>query len=363
MLIKDFDVNALGLVNGNYFGLPFTPEESRLVLLSVPWDVTASYGGGSCYAPDAIIEASPQLDFYDPLFPQGWRQGIGTIPIAYNFQEVSTLMREEALRVMRHLERGGKESDTNTARRIERINNASEKLNQYVYETAKEWLEKGKLVGLVGGDHSTPFGFVKALAEREKQLSVLQIDAHADLRKAYQGFQHSHASIMYNIVTQFPEVEKLVQVGVRDFCDSEALMAEENPKIEMYSDFDLASEQFEGRSWGEQCREIVAHLGERVYVSFDIDGLSPDNAPNTGTPVPGGLSFNEAVYLISHIVESGRTIVGFDLCEVSPNTKTKSEWDANVGARILYKLCNLTLKANSKKETTDIADGESSCSR
>lgn len=344
MEIKDFDIDNLELNKSNYFGFPFTPEESQLVLLSVPWDVTASYGGGACYGPDAIIEASPQLDFYEPLYPQGVRKGIGTLPIAYNFQEVSLLMREEALRVMRHLERGGKTSDSSTARRIERINKASEKLNHYVYETACEWLDKGKLMGLVGGDHSCPFGFIKALTRNEKHLSILQIDAHADLRKAYQGFTHSHASIMYNVITEFREVERLVQVGIRDFCESEAEFAKENPKIDLITDYQLAAERYEGKSWGEQCNDIIEKLGERVYISFDIDGLSPENAPHTGTPVPGGLSYNKALYLIDKIASSKRTIVGFDLCEVSP--AQKNEWDANVGARILYKLCNLTMKSH-----------------
>lgn len=344
MELKDFDPNGTGIDNGNYFGLPFTPEESALVLLSVPWDVTSSYGEGSSYAPDAIIGASMQLDLYDPVNPDAWRRGIGTIGIDYSIQEGSALLREEAKKVMKHLEKGKDGTDDSVSRRTQMINEKSAKLNDKVYVESLGWLVKGKIVGLIGGDHSTPFGLISAVAEREGAISVLHIDAHADLRAAYQGFTDSHASIMYNVATRIAGVEKLVQVGVRDMCDCEAQFAAENPKVTMLTDYALTENTFKGVTWDRQCEDIVGGLGEKVYVSFDIDGLSPENAPNTGTPVPGGLSFNQAVYLIDKIAATGRRIVGFDLCEVSP--KVGSDWDANVGARILYKLCNITLKTN-----------------
>ena len=101
---------------------------------------------------------------------------------------------------------------------------------------------------------------------------------------------------------------------------------------------------FNGENWDSVCNRIISHLPERVYISFDIDGLSPDNCPHTGTPVPGGLSFQQAVYLLEKIADSGRRIIGFDLCEVTPTEE--DQWDANVGARMLYKMCNVTLKSN-----------------
>ena len=343
MELKDFDPNGTGIENGNYFGLPFTPEESALVLLSVPWDVTASYGEGAAFAPDAIIGASTQLDLYDPVNPGAWRRGIGTIPIDYSIQEGSAIMREEAKKVMRQLEKGKSIADMGW--RLDLVNGKSAEVNDKVYDESLRWIEQDKIVGLVGGDHSTPFGLIYALGEKKGPVSVLHIDAHADLRPAYEGFVDSHASIMYNVVNRIEGVEKLVQVGVRDQCDCEAELAASNPKIEQLDDYTLASNAFRGMTWDEQCEKIVALLGDKVYISFDIDGLSPDNAPNTGTPVPGGLTFNKAVYLIDKLAQSGRRIVGFDLCEVSP--KMGSEWDANVGARVLYKLCNLTLKTTS----------------
>ncbi len=340
--LAEFDPNGTGLDNGNYFGLPFTPEQSRIVLLSVPWDVTASYGGGAAFGPDAIIGASTQLDLYNTLCPQGWRQGIGTIPIDYSIQEKSTFLRDDALRVMKHLEEGGSVTDEAVRRRTERINAASRELNEQVYAEASSWLDAGKRVGLVGGDHSTPLGLIRAVAERWPGMGLLHVDAHADLRVAYEGFEYSHASIMYNVLEQVPGVEKLVQVGVRDFCDAEWERAQSDDRIEMLTDYLLAERRFTGMTWDEQCHRIVELLPEQVYISFDIDGLSPDLCPHTGTPVPGGLSFHEAAHLLGCIAKTGRQIVGFDLCEVAPGRD--DEWDANVGARILYKLCNATLK-------------------
>ncbi|MBQ2796599.1 MAG: agmatinase family protein [Tidjanibacter sp.] len=346
MDIKEYNPSAVGTANGNYFGMPFTAEESALVLVSVPWGVTASYGGGQEEGPDAIIGASVQLDFYDEVSPNEWRKGIGTVPIDYSIQDRSKLLRGEARRVIEFLEKGGDvERNGRMAARLGRVNTASAELNREVYECTAEWLAKGKLVGLVGGDHSVPLGYIKALGEKYGPLGVLHIDAHCDLREAYEGFTYSHASIMYNVLQEVPQVERLVQVGIRDYCDEEVALAESEERVVQFSDHSLATAKFEGTTWAAQCEKIVSSLPQRVYVSFDIDGLSPDNCPHTGTPVPGGLGFNEAVYLLDSVVRSGRRIVGFDLVEVAPSGEG-DEWDANVGARMLFKLCGLILKSN-----------------
>lgn len=339
----DFDPNAPGINNGCYFGMPFTPEESKLVLFSVPWEVTASYGGGTAQAPDAILDASMQVDLYDVHNPGGWEQGIGTLEMDDTLNPRSNRLRQEALQVMSHLENGGALDSDFIQRRLRRINKASEELNQYVYEESKRWVEAGKKVGVVGGDHSVPLGLMRVMAERYPGVGVLHIDAHADLRKAYEGFTYSHASIMYNALQEAPGIGALVQVGIRDFCDEELETARADKRVVQFPDHELAAAGFAGETWQQVCNRIVETLPKQVYVSFDIDGLSPDNCPHTGTPVPGGLSFREAVYLLVTVVESGREIVGFDLCEVAPSHE--EEWDANVGARILYKLCNLALKA------------------
>lgn len=342
MNIENFDPNGTGIPNGNYFALPFTPEESALVLLSVPWDVTTSYGDGTAEGPDAIINASVQCDLYDHHNPEGWKKGIGTLPTEDWIIELSLKYRDEARKVINHIEDGGSPAEDYAARKLDKINAASAKVNKHVYEEARRWLDAGKVVGVVGGDHSTPFGLIRALSEREP-LGILHIDAHADLREAYEGFEHSHASIMYNVITRLEGVQKLVQVGIRDTCSEEMELVGSNPKIHQYNDYAISESRFEGVTWRDQCEKMVAHLPDNVYVSFDIDGLSPENCPDTGTPVPGGLSFHEAIYLLATIRRSGRRIVGFDMCEVSPGNDNNKDWNANVGARVLYKLCNMTL--------------------
>ena len=341
-----YNPNDVGVDNGNYFGMPFTTDEAELVLVSVHWDVTASYGGGQSYGPDAIIGASTQLDFYDAVSPDQWKRGIATAPIDYTIQDHSAMLRGDARRVIKYLEEGGTMLDASLlSSRRSRVNSGSEKMNKAVYDQTKEWLDKGKLVGLVGGDHSTPLGFIKALAERHGSMGILHIDAHCDLRHAYEGFTYSHASIMYNVLNEVPQIEKIVQVGIRDYCDDEVELAQGTPRVDQFPDYAIAARAFEGTTWAQQCDEMVECLPQKVYISFDIDGLAAENCPSTGTPVPGGLSFNQALYLLDKVVRSGRKIVGFDLVEVAPANKD-DEWDANVGARMLYKLCGLILKSN-----------------
>ncbi len=339
----DFDPNEPAPDNGNYFGFPFTPAEAEIVLMPVPWGVTASYGDGASLAPEAIIAASTQLDFYDPLYPGGWRRGIATLPVNHSIKDLDTQLRTDARKVIAHLERGGHKGDECLRSRLARVNEASAGINDYIRGEAAGWLAQGKVVGLVGGDHSTPLGLIRALGEKAGTFGILHIDAHADLRDAYEGFTWSHASIMHNVLREAPHVGRIVQVGVRDLCEAEKRVIDTDPRVRCFDDFSLRSARFGGATWQQQCEAIVEALPEKVYVSFDIDGLSPENCPGTGTPVPGGLSFAEAVYLLDSLSCSGHRIVGFDLCEVGP--RPDDEWDANVGARVLLALCNATLKS------------------
>jgi agmatinase len=198
-------------------------------------------------------------------------------------------------------------------------------------------------VGLVGGDHSTPLGFMEALAEKHSEFGILQIDAHCDLRKAYEGFEFSHASIMYNAL-KLRQVKKLVQVGIRDWCEEENnYIRSSKGRVVTFFDHAMKRSLYEGTSWKSLCDKIVSQLPKNVYVSFDIDGLDPKLCPSTGTPVPGGLEFEQAVYLIEQVVRKGKKIIGFDLNEVAPGA---DEWNGNVGARMLYKMCNLAAASN-----------------
>ncbi len=344
MNIENFDPNGVGVDNGAYFSMPFSIAQAKLVLVSAPWDVTVSYAEGAAIAPDAIIEASMQLDFYDSSAPDQWRNGIATAEIDYSILEESQRLRHDAQRVINHLEEGGEITDDHIARHLRRVNTGCVALNQNIYRQCSELLSQDKLVGLIGGDHSTPYGAIKALAEHHSSFGILHIDAHCDLREGYEGFEFSHASIMYNVLRDFEQVEHIVQVGVRDYCDDELALATSSQRVTMFDDYLLARQRFEGATWSEQCRAIVEKLPQDIYISFDIDGLSMSYCPHTGTPVSGGISFNEALYLLECVTESGRRIIGFDLVEVAPSPQQRI--DAIVGARMLFKLCGQTLKSN-----------------
>lgn len=342
-MIDLFNPDDPGVANGHYFGLPFTVEESELVLLPVPWEVTTSYGKGTLRAPQAIMDASLQVDLYDLHYPEGWKRGIGTIEVDRKWPTLSDRLRGDAEAIMEELSWGGSVDTPSMQRKLQRVNEGSRQLNEYVYAQATQWLDRGKIVGLVGGDHSVPLGLIRAVAERHPGMGILHVDAHADLRQAYEGFTYSHASIMYNVLQEAPGVSALVQVAVRDVGEAECRLAKEDDRIRQFTDVALSEAECSGESWQSVCHRIIEALPQEVYVSFDIDGLSPDNCPHTGTPVPGGLSFRQAVYLLDRLARSGRRVVGFDLCEVSPAPQAEDEWDANVGARMLYKLCNFTL--------------------
>ena len=244
-----------------------------------------------------------------------------------------------------YLEQGGDPEGRKFLQHLKTVNEACQEMVDKVAMETGEWLDKGKIIGLVGGDHSTPLGLLRALAEHHESFGILHIDAHADLREAYEGFTYSHASIMFNAL-KLQQVQKLVQVGIRDLCQDEFDLAQADSRVVMFNDYDLKAEAFNGKLWHQQCEVIVAQLPQKVYISFDIDGLQPELCPNTGTPVVGGLSFNQAHYLLRMVVKSGKQIIGFDLNEVSP---ADNDWDANVGARVLYKLCLLTIAASNEK--------------
>lgn len=342
---KLFDPNGVGVANGNYYGLPFSADEADLVLVEAPWDVTVSYGDGTADGPEAIREASTQLDLYDADYPDAWRRGIAALAPDELMREQSRVWRAQAKSVIDALEVGC--DAESIVPQLAAINGACEQMNDQVYQKVASLIKQGKLVGLVGGDHSTPYGAVRAVAEQYSCFGVLHFDAHRDLREAYEGFEFSHASIMYNLLRDVPQMERLVQVGVRDFCDAEQELADANERVVSFTDRTLSRARFEGKTWAELCTTIVEALPAEVYVSFDIDALGIEHCPSTGTPVVGGLSFNEAAYLISRVVESGRRIIGFDLVEVAPSPMGCI--DQMVGARMLYKLCCATLTSQTNR--------------
>ncbi len=325
--------------DSGFLGADLDPEQARIVLVPSPWDVTTSYRPGTARGPAAIIAASHQLDLDDGSFGKVYRAGIAFLPSPESIERLNTSLRIRAEKVMADLGEG--EADPGD---LAAVNEGSATLNRHVRNCSKAILDRGAVAAVVGGDHASPLGLVQELGERHPDgFGVLHFDAHHDLRKAYEGFDFSHASIFYNVMETVPAVSKLVQVGIRDFCEEERdYMKGLGRRGAVFYQRDIFKRKARGESWDSICKEIVSTLPEKVYVSFDIDGLDPVCCPSTGTPVPGGLSFDEAVYLLESLAESGRKVIGFDLCEVSPDPSGGSEWDANVGCRVLYKLCGLT---------------------
>lgn len=342
--IKNFNPSEVGLKNGNLFGLPFSYEDCPIVILPVPWDVTVSYGNGTHAGPAAILEASPQLDFYDNDNTEAWKTGFHLLPVSKEIETVNHQLREESERYIAFLEEGGKlEGNPGMQDLLDRVNVGCRQLKKRVMERSLELMNDGKIACLLGGDHSTPLGLYEAIATKHPEFGILQIDAHADLRKAYEGFELSHASIFYNTL-QIPQMKKIVQVGIRDFCEEEASVAKKyGDRVKIFFDRGLKEESYKGKSWDAICDDIVNALPHFVHISFDIDGFDPKLCPNTGTPVPGGLEFEQALHLFRKVIASGRKIISFDLCEVGVSD---DEWDANVGARLLWKLCVFTAISN-----------------
>ncbi|MBI4954560.1 MAG: agmatinase family protein [Myxococcales bacterium] len=324
------------------FGLPHTPDQAAVVLVPVPWEPTTSYRRGTAAGPAAIVRASWQVDLHDLDTGRPYEAGIAMLPEDDAIVAANAAAVVAAAEVMAACARGVPAP----AEALARVDAGSRWLNERLAAAVRTWLGRGKLVGVVGGDHSVSFGPIAACAEHHGALGVLHLDAHADLRARYEGFSDSHASIMHKVMEELGgagRVSRLVQVGVRDLCAEEhALIAGSAGRITTFFDRDLARAAFEGEPFAAVVGRIVAALPEVVYVSFDIDGLDPALCPHTGTPVPGGLSFQQATYLLGRVVASGRRIVGFDLVEVAPGP-AGDEWDANVGARVLYKLAGFAL--------------------
>ncbi len=343
--IKAFNPNDVGNSNNGIFGLPYTTDEAELVIIPFPWEVTVSYSPGTAEGPLAILEASRQIDLYEPKFKDAWKLGIALDEYSEAWKQKSDELREKAAECIEALANGVSPSSEDILKIQAGILDDTLLFNSWVKERSLHFLNQDKLVVGLGGDHSTPLGLIEALTEKHESFAVLQIDAHCDLRKAYEGFEFSHASIMFNVLKN-PSISKLVQVGIRDYCEEEIeYIQHSNGRVKTFFDRDMKQALYMGKSIGGLQQEILSELPEKVYISFDIDGLDPKLCPNTGTPVAGGLEFEEALFLIEQLVASGRKIIGFDLNEVGCG---EHEWDANVGGRLLYRICNLMAFSNGR---------------
>lgn len=344
---KKFDPTTTISSEFGIFGIPLAEEDCQVVLLPVPWEVTTSYGKGASNGPRIIRSASEQIDLFDFETKNAYEAG-------YFMKEISTEWHNESIKYKK-LAQEVIQLKTEQSEDLQRIsaltaevNAASARLTEWVYLQTKNILKQGKLFGLVGGDHSTPLGAIKALCEAHtnpnnkdlSEIGILHIDAHSDTRKAYQGFEQSHASIMYNVMHLKTKPAKLVQVGIRDFCEEEYNFVQSRDDIKTFFDIGIKQRLLKGEPWSSIATDIISELPKKVYISFDIDGLDPRFCPSTGTPVIGGLSADEVFFLFNLLAQSGRQIIGFDLNEVSSGEANEAEWDGNVGARMLYKLCS-----------------------
>ncbi|MCS7081790.1 MAG: agmatinase [Bacteroidetes bacterium] len=266
---------------------------ARVVVLPAPYEHTSSFVSGSAAGPGAIIEVSAQLELYDAEFGVEIYERAGGIA---TLEPLDFTGRYDAEAV------------------------------ELVEEAVGELLDRGKFVVLLGAEHTVTLGAVRAYAARLGPISVLQIDAHSDLRQQYQDNPYSHACVMARVL-EVPGVDRLAQVGVRAQCRQEAEWARTEPRIRTWYAHALKREP----DWIEQ---VLEHLGERVYLSIDADGIDPSILPAVGTPVPNGLSWAELTALLCAVAQS-RQVVGFDFVELAPRPEL---WYATyTAAEIVHK--------------------------
>ncbi len=262
---------------------------SKTVILPLSYEGTVIYGKGTGHGPKAIINASRQLELYDEeLDREVYRIGIHTLKGI----EGKTLSPEE--------------------------------ITKAVYREASRLVKDGKFLVSLGGEHSLSLGLVKALRQKYKDLSVLQLDAHADLRDEYQGTKYNHACIGRRIL----ELAPLTQVGVRSLDREQADYIKKRKRLKVF----YASRVIGQRDWIE---EVISTLSPNVYLTFDLDVLDPGIMPAVGTPEPGGLSWYETLNFLRQLTEKKR-IVSFDLMELSPQPGNIAP--DFLAAKLIYKL-------------------------
>ncbi len=306
--------------NAGWFGCQV--DQGPLAIIEVAFDATSSHRRVAAAGPAAMRQASHQVEL--TLID-------GRCPAAASLQaeslDVAALNQEAGQAMRAHRQHG--DADVQQAQRVDQLaGQVDEALRQRL---AALWANDTRVV-VLGGDHGAVFGGLDAAAGHFSDLGVLQIDAHADLRVAYEGVQASHASVMHRLLSAHPGLP-LVQVGLRDLGAGEVERIAHTPNITAFYDEALVQQQFLGMPWAEQARAIIEALPSRVWLSLDIDGLDPSLCPHSGTPVPGGLTYYQACDLLDRVRRSGRELVGADLSEVAGDP-----YDALIGARLLYRL-------------------------
>jgi agmatinase len=324
--VPELDDSAPALDDGGLYGLGLPIEHARLVAVPVPYDVTCSKRHGTIDGPRALIEASAQVDLFDPVVEDAWRAGICALPESASIRRLS----EQQLPFADRARAGDRAAH-------QQVEQAGRAVWDWLDATCSALLDAQRIPLVLGGEHGISFGAFRAAARRVPSLSLLQIDAHADLRAAYEGWSCSHASVMARALELEP-LDRLVQVGLRDLSrEEQRAMLASHGRVRWFTDHELGRRQLQGERWSEIVDEIIASLGPTVWISFDIDGLDPALCPGTGTPVPGGLSWRETALLCERLSQSGKRIVGVDLVEVGA-----SDWDGYVAAKLLYVLAGIS---------------------
>lgn len=322
---EGIDPNAPATTLGGLYGLGLTPHDSRLVAVPVPYDVTCSAHHGTLDGPRAVIEASMQVDLRDPLLGDVWRAGLCTLPEL----ELLRVLSEATLERAEQARAGDDEARA-------AVDAMGREVWRWLELTSGALLDSGRTPLILGGEHGISLGAFRAVAARHPGFGILQIDAHADLRAAYEGWQSSHASVMARAL-ELPQLACLVQAGLRDYCQEEQERSEQSQGRSIwFTDAQIAARLMNGESFRRVAEAIIAPLPSVVWISFDIDGLEPALCPQTGTPVPGGFTWREAQTLLLALHESGRRIVGCDLVEVGGG-----DWDGYVAAKLFYLLAGI----------------------
>lgn len=274
-------------------------EQAQYVLLPIPYDKTSTFQKGANKGPQAILDASDSIELYDVVTEnEAYSAGIYTDDFLYNFETPDAMV-------------------------------------QSVYDRVKTFLNLKKTVGLLGGEHSVSIGAIRALSEKYHQLSVLQIDAHADLREEYQHSKFNHACVM----RRAQEYANVVQVGIRSVCrEEQEFIVPEN----MF----YAHEIQKKPNWID---EVISKLSDYVYLTIDLDGFDPSIVPGTGTPLPGGLSWYEVTDLLEKLF-SQRKVVAFDVVELCPQQDDKT---SDVLAAVLVYRIISWMEKEKRQRTTD----------
>lgn len=272
----------------NYGDLPdkySTFGTSKIVILPVPFDATSTWGKGADRGPEAIIEASNNMEIYD----------------IETDSEVHLLGIHTAEPVV--------------------VNDNPDEMVETVYKEVKKLLKKNKFVVTLGGEHSVSIGAIKAHAEQFEDLTIVQIDAHADLRDEYMGSKNNHACVM----ARAKELAPVIQIGIRSMSVEESFVVEQGRMF-------LARDINDNETWKY---DMLSILSNNVYITFDLDALDPSIMPSTGTPEPGGLLWYQAIEILRRISERSN-IVGFDVTELAPNPETKAP--DFLASKLIYKL-------------------------